>query len=268
MNNYISSIRNAHRIVIKVGTSTLTHDSGKLNLRKMDKLAMVLSDLQNEGREIILVSSAAITAGMSKLGLKERPKTVKGKQAAASVGQCELMFIYDKLFSQYGHTVAQMLLTKDIVQNEVLRNNVINTFETLLEYKVIPIINENDSVAIDEIVYGDNDTLSAVTAKLLNADLLIILSDIDGLYDRNPQKDIDARLIPVVEDITEEIENFAGDSISGVGTGGMITKIHAAKIALESSINVIIMNGEKPERINDIFEGRQVGTLFIGKRSL
>ncbi len=260
----MNKIKNAKRIVIKVGTSTLTHNSGRLNLQRMDHLAMVVSDISNQGKEVILVTSGAITAGMNKLGMKVRPKEVKEKQAAASVGQCELMFIYDKMFAQYGHTVSQMLLTKDVTQNEHLKENVVNTFNTLLSYHVIPIINENDSVAIDEIVYGDNDMLSAVTAKLLNADLLIILTDIEGLYDSNPQENPDARFIPVVERIDDEIEAVAGGSLSGVGTGGMTAKINAAKLAVGSGIDVIIANGERPERIYDIMEGRPVGTLFRG----
>ena len=200
------NVKDAKRIVIKVGTSTLTHRSGRLNLKLMDRLAMVLSDVKNSGREVVLVTSGAVTAGMNKMGLKERPKEIKEKQAAASVGQCELMFIYDKLFSQYGHVVSQLLLTKDVTENEVLCNNVVNTFETLLSYHVLPIINENDSVAIDELVYGDNDMMSAVTAKILNADLLIILTDQEGLYEGNPHDDPDARFIPLVEEIDESIE--------------------------------------------------------------
>lgn len=265
MNPYLERLKSAKRIVVKVGTSTLTHASGKLNLRRMDKLAMVLSDLKNEGREVILVTSGAITAGVSKLGLKERPKEVKEKQAAASVGQCELMFLYDKIFAQYGHTVAQLLLTKTMTQDTVLRKNVTNTFETLLKLKVLPIINENDSVAIDEIVYGDNDMLSAVTASLIRADIVIILTDIDGLYDSNPHENVDAKFIPLVTAIDDQIESVAGESLSGVGTGGMIAKIHAAQIAMDHGIDMIITNGDTPERLYDIFEGRQVGTLFASK---
>ncbi len=266
MENYYERIKSAERIVIKVGTSTLTHKTGKLNLRRMDKLAMTLSDMKNQGKEIILVTSGAITAGVTKMGLKERPKEVRLSQAAASVGQCELMFIYDKLFAQYGHVVSQMLLTKEITEDEKFRSNIINAFETLLEYKIIPIINENDSVAIDEIVYGDNDMLSAVTASLLHADLLIILTDIDGLYDSNPQENVDARFIPVVESIDDAIEAVAGDSLSGVGTGGMITKISAAKVAVSNGINVIITNGETPEKLYDILDGKPVGTIFAAKK--
>lgn len=265
MITHLKHIKEAKRIVIKVGSSTLSHGTGKLNLRRMDCLVRVLSDMMNSGREVILVTSGAQAAGVSKLGLKERPKSIREKQAAASVGQCDLMYIYDKLFTQYGHTVSQLLLTKDVTENEIRCENVVNTMETLLEYKIIPIVNENDTVAVDEIVYGDNDTLSAVTAKIMNADLLVLLTDIDGLYDCNPQENVDAKLIPVVEEITDEIAGMAGDSISGVGTGGMVTKIHAARIAVEKGIDVIIANGDNPERLYDILDGRAVGTLFLGK---
>ncbi|KAF5055755.1 glutamate 5-kinase [Sedimentibacter saalensis] len=264
--NNISDKRHK-RIVVKVGSSTLTHDTGKLNLRMMDKIAMVLSDIKNEGTDVVLVTSAAVAAGVSKLGLKERPKTTKEKQAAASVGQCELMFAYDKVFSQYNQTVSQLLLTRDITENPLLKENVTNTFETLFTYNVIPIVNENDSVAIEELVYGDNDTLSAVTAKIVCADLLIILSDIDGLYDSNPQNNPDAKLIPVVREITEEIESVAGGSQSLVGTGGMATKIAAAKIAVASGIDMAIVNGKSPELIYEVLDGKAVGTLFLKKES-
>ena len=266
MESIKGKIKDKKRIVIKVGTSTLTHHTGSLNLRIMDKLAMVLSDIKNNGTDVILVTSGSITAGVSKLGLKERPKTIMEKQAAASVGQCELMFVYDKLFSQYGQMVSQILLTRDITEDDLFRENIVNTFETLLSYGVIPIVNENDSVAVDEIVYGDNDTLSAVTAKLVNADMLIILSDIDGFYDGNPQLNENAKLIPVIENITDEIENAAGDSGSLVGTGGMTTKISAAKIAVNSGIDMVICNGKRPESIYDILDGKQVGTLFMRKK--
>lgn len=259
---------NSKRIVVKVGTSTLTHHSGRLNLRMMDKIAMVLSHIKNEGKDIILVTSGAVTAGTSTLGFEDRPKTIREKQAAASVGQCRLMYIYDKIFSQYGQIVSQLLLVKGITEDDTLRENFTETLETLLSFNVIPIVNENDSVAIEEIVYGDNDTLSAITAKLVKADLLIILTDIDGLYDDNPQVNKKAKLIPVVEEITEEIESLGGRSGSKVGTGGMATKITAAKIAVNSGIDVIILNGEHPERIYDVLEGKQVGTLFTGKEKL
>lgn len=259
-------INNKKRIVIKVGTSTLTHDTGSLNLRIMDKLAMVLSDIKNKGYDIILVTSGSITAGVSKLKLKERPTVVKERQAAASVGQCELMFVYDKLFSQYGQLVSQILLTRRITDEDLTRNNIINTIDTLLSYGVIPIVNENDTVAVEELVYGDNDTLSAITAALVNADLLIILSDIDGFYDSNPQKNKNAKLIPVIEEISQTIENAAGGSGSIVGTGGMATKIAAAKIAREAGMDMVICNGKNPELLYDVLDGKQVGTLFKGSR--
>jgi glutamate 5-kinase len=259
-------IKDKKRIVIKVGTSTLTHSTGSLNLRIMDKLAMVVSDIKKNGTDIIIVTSGSITAGVSKLGLKERPKSVKERQAAASVGQCELMFTYDKLFSQYGQMVSQILLTRAITDNDLYRSNIINTFETLLTYGVIPIVNENDTVAVDELVYGDNDTLSAITAKLVKADKLIILSDIDGFYDKNPQVNETAKLIPIIEEITSEIENAAGDSQSLVGTGGMATKISAAKIAVNCGIDLVIFNGKRPELLYDILDGKQIGSLFVGRK--
>lgn len=261
-----TAVKNNKRIVVKVGTSTLTHSTGNLNLRIMDKLAMVLSDIKNKGYDVVLVTSGSITAGVAKLGLKERPKEVKERQAAASVGQCELMFVYDKLFSQYGQKVSQILLTKYITDTGSTRNNIINTFETLFSYGVIPIVNENDTVAVDELVYGDNDTLSAITATLVNADILIILTDIDGFYDGNPSEKPDAKLIPVIEEITEKIENAAGKAGSIVGTGGMATKIAAAKIAGEKGIDMVITNGQKLDLLYDILEGKQVGTLFKGKK--
>ncbi len=258
--------REIKRVVVKVGTSTLTHQSGHLNMRRIDQLCQVLSDIKNSGIDVVLVTSGAITAGVNKLGLKERPKDIKGKQAAASVGQSELMFLYDKFFSQYGYTVAQLLLTKSVTEEQKLRENVTNNLETLLILGAIPVVNENDAVAVEEIVYGDNDMLSAVTASLINADLLIILSDIDGLYEENPNENPDARLIPVVDEITPEIEAVAGGSVSGVGTGGMVTKINAAKFAVPHGTDVVIANGDRPEHLYEIIEGKPVGTLFKGKR--
>lgn len=254
------------RIVIKVGSSTITHDSGLLNLKKLDDLSKVLSDLNNAGNEIILVSSGAIAAGRGKMHLDKRPDSLEEKQAMASIGQCELMYIYDKFFSQYSVTVAQLLITKRVIVDETLRKNATSTLETLLKYKAIPIINENDSVATDEIVYGDNDTLSAITAKLTNADLLILLTDINGLYDKNPNTHSDAMLIEKVEEINEEIEKMAEDTNSKVGTGGMITKIQAAKIATTSGCDMVIANGKDIHILYDIIEGKQVGTFFTGKK--
>ena len=224
----MKEMKDVRRIVVKVGSSTLTHPQGGLHFQKIDQLAMVLSDIKNSGKDVILVSSGAVSAGVAKLQMRHRPTLMKEKQAAASVGQSELMFIYDKFFSQYGQTIAQLLLTKTITHNETLRINAVNTLETLLSYGVIPIVNENDSVATDEIAYGDNDTLSAVTAYLTNADLLILLSDIDGLYDDNPTLHPNAKLIPVVNHISEEIQAMAKGAGSKHGTGGMVTKLYAA----------------------------------------
>ncbi|MEG0290060.1 MAG: glutamate 5-kinase [Erysipelotrichaceae bacterium] len=259
------NIKDCKRIVIKVGSSTITHPNGGLNLQKIDKLAMVLSDIKHSGKEVILVSSGAVSAGVAKLNMKNRPSLMKEKQAAASVGQCELMFIYDKFFSQYGQLISQLLITKTVTSNKVLRKNVINTLETLLAYGVIPIINENDSVAVDEIAYGDNDTLSAMSAYLVKADLLILLSDIDGLYDDNPSTNPSAKLIPLVSKVDESIEAMAQGAGSNLGTGGMITKINAAAFANEHGISMVIANGKEPSILYDILADHYRGTLFKGE---
>lgn len=251
------------RIVIKVGSSTLTHPEGGLNLQRIDRLAMVLSDIKNSGHEVILVSSGAVAAGSARLHLKKRPTTMKEKQAAASIGQCELMFLYDKFFSQYGQIVSQLLLTKTVTSNEVLRTNAQNTLTTLLTYGVIPIVNENDSVAVDEIAYGDNDTLSAVTASIISADLLILLSDIDGLFDDDPTKFPDAELIETVTEINDEIQALAKDATSNTGTGGMITKLQAAQIATEAHMDMVIANGAHPDILYDILKGKARCTRFM-----
>lgn len=250
-------------IVVKVGTSTLTHGTGRLNIRRVERLVKTIADLQNAGNTMIMVSSGAIGLGMAKLGMKERPKDTPGKQACAAVGQCELMDMYDKQFSQYGQTVAQLLLTKYVLLED-RRKNVENAMNRLLEYGVIPIVNENDTVAIDELELevGENDSLAAIVASLAKADLLVILSDIDGLYDKDPHKYDDAKLIPVVEEITPEIESLAGGAGSSLGTGGMATKINAAKLACGNGIDMIIMNGDKPELLYDICDGIPVGTRF------
>lgn len=257
----MGSIKDAKRIVVKVGTSTLTHHTGKTNIRRMAALASVLSDLQNSGHEIVLVSSGAIGVGVGKLGLKERPADTAGKQAAATVGQCELMFMYDKLFGEYGHIVGQILLTRDDIENEERKQNLTNTFEKLFMHGVIPVINENDCVAVEEIVYGDNDSLSAIVARLVHADALIILTDIDGLYTANPAEDEDARIIPVVREVTDDLMSVAGPTGTSCGTGGMVTKLQAAKIASEAGIDTIIMNGRDPQDLYKAFDGRQIGTF-------
>ena len=249
------------RIVVKVGSSTLTHAQGGLNLRRIDRLAMVLSDIKNSNHEVILVSSGAVAAGAAKLALKKRPQLMKEKQAAASIGQCELMFLYDKMFSQYGQIVSQLLLTKTVLTNEMLRAT--NTLSTLLSYGVIPIVNENDSVAVDEIAYGDNDTLSAVTASIIQADLLILLSDIDGLFDDDPTVNPHAELISEVRCIDASVTKLAKDSGTKVGTGGMITKLQAAQIAMDNHIDMIIANGDNPDILYDILNDTARCTKFI-----
>jgi glutamate 5-kinase len=251
-----------NRIVVKVGTSTLAHSTGMLNIRRVEKLVKVLSDLKNAGKEVILVSSGSIGVGSGKLGLKERPKDIPSKQACAAIGQCELMYIYDKLFGEYNHVVSQVLLTKDIIDHDNRERNVINTLSALLSMNVIPIVNENDTVSTDEIEFGDNDTLSAIVSILVNADLLVVLTDIDGLYDSNPSENPDAKLIPRVDTITEDIKRIAGGRGSSLGTGGMITKIQAAELATGRHIPMYIINGQNPDQIYDLFDGEQVGTYF------
>ena len=251
------------RIVVKIGSSSLTHSGGGINFRKIDRIAMVLSDIKNMGKEVILVTSGAVGAGMAKLGMRERPRIMEEKQAAASVGQCELMFIYDKYFSEYGQTIAQLLLHKDVTTHENLRENAQNTLETLLRYGAIPIINENDSIAVDEIAYGDNDTLSAITASLVDADLLVLLTDIDGLYTANPADHPDATLIERVEGNDPALYDIAGGSGSKVGTGGMVTKLHAVEIAFEKQIPVALCNGADPAILYDVLSGDFTGTLFV-----
>ena len=262
----MSDLKNAKRIVVKVGTSTLTYDTGKINIRRMSKLAQVLSDLKNSGTEVALVTSGAMGVGVGKLGLKERPKDTPGRQAAATVGQCELMFLYDKFFGEYGNITGQLLVTKDDFEDEERHKNLHNAFMKLFEYGALPIVNENDSVAVDEIVFGDNDSLSAHVAEIVGADALIILSDIDGLFSANPAEDENAVLIRCVESITDDILALAGGSGTSRGTGGMITKLHAAKIAAESGIPTVVMNGADPEDIYKLLDGRQIGTLFKAKR--
>lgn len=255
------------RIVVKVGTSTLAHATGKMNLRHIEELVKVLSDIKNAGEEVILVSSGAIGMGAGKLSLLSRPKDMATKQAAAAVGQCELMYAYDKLFSEYGHTVAQILLTGEDFEHSDRKKNFENTISRLLELGAVPVINENDTVATEEIAVGDNDTLSAVVAVSTNADLLILLSDIDGLYTANPHEEKTAKLISIVEEITPEIEALGGGSGSNLGTGGMQTKIKAAKIVTQQGIDMLIVNGASPAVLYDILDGKETGTKFLGKRA-
>ncbi len=252
------------KIIVKIGSSSITHETGLLNLRKIERLASVLSDLNNAGHSVVLVSSGAIAAGKGKMNIKERAASVIDKQAMASIGQCELMHIYDCFFSQFSKVVAQMLLTKRVISDATLRENAYNTLHKLLAYNVIPIINENDSVATDEIVYGDNDTLSAMSAALIKADLLILLSDVDGLYDKNPVIHEDAKFIQEVDCIDASIEAMASGSVSDVGTGGMTTKIQAAKIATEAGCDMIIANGADFTILYDIVDGKRIGTRFKG----
>ena len=251
------------RVVVKVGTSTLTHRTGRLNIRRVENLVKTLADLQNAGHEIVLVSSGAIALGMGKLGMKKRPSDTPGKQACAAVGQCELMYMYDKFFAEYSIVVAQVLLTKYVLLED-RRQHVVNSMERLLSQGVIPIVNENDTVAIDELELevGENDSLAANVATIANADLLVIMSDIDGLYDKDPHVHENANLIPEVGEITDDIRSLAGGAGSALGTGGMATKIKAVEIAHAADIDVVLMNGKNPHKLYDLFEDKPVGTLF------
>ena len=257
------------RVVVKVGTSTLTHSSGSLDLRSMERLVRVLADLSGGGHEVILVTSGAIAVGTARMGLDERPRALRMKQAAAAVGQCRMMHIYDKLFSEYNCTVAQILLTGDDVEDPVRAEHLRNTFASLLELGILPVVNENDSVSSAEIetghhkVLGDNDTLSAIVAALCRADLLVLLSDIDGLYEADPKRDPHARLLRRVAALTPEILEMAGGAGTWRGTGGMATKLSAAKIAMEAGCDMVITNGARPEDLYDIVEGKDAGTRFL-----
>ena len=250
------------RIAVKIGTSTLAHPTGHLNIRRVEELCKIMSDIKNAGHEVILVSSGAIGMGVGKLGLRERPKDIPSKQAAAAVGQCELMYTYDKLFSEYHHTVAQLLITGEDIQSEKRHSNFRNTLNRLLELGALPILNENDTVATDEIVIGDNDTLAAIVAKSVRADLLILLSDIDGLYTADPHTHPEAVLLHKVTKIDDAIKELAGVSNSTQGTGGMVTKLQAAAICLECGCDMVIANGNNPANLYAILDGKDVGTTF------
>ena len=259
-----------NRIVVKVGTSTLTNEMGKSDLRSFDRLACVLSDIQNMGYEVILVSSGAIAVGTNKLNIKERPSSMRMKQAAAVVGQCSMMFLYDKFFNDYDKTIAQILLNAEDMEQEEKKENLINTFDALLEMDIIPVVNENDSVSYTEIesedrLFGDNDMLSAVVAVLCRAKRLVILSDINGLYDADPRLYPNANLISRIEEIDETIYVLAGGAGSRRGTGGMKTKLRAAALATAQGIDTVITNGKAPEALYEIVRGNKVGTLFVGK---
>lgn len=253
------------RIVVKIGTSTLAYATGQLNIRRVEELCKTMSDIRNAGHELILVSSGAIGMGVGKLGLRTRPRDIPTKQAAAAVGQCELMYVYDKLFSEYHHTVAQLLITADNLSNETRHANFTNTLNRLMELGAVPVINENDTVATDEIVIGDNDTLAAMVAESVEANLLVLLSDIDGLYTADPHADPTARLLPVVHRVDDGVRALAGVSSTDQGTGGMVTKLRAAEICLNCGCEMVIANGREPRLLYDIVEGKPVGTRFVGE---
>lgn len=254
------------RIVVKIGTSTLTHATGHLNIRRVEELCKTLSDIKNAGHEIIMVSSGAVGMGVGKLGLQQRPRDIPTKQAAAAVGQCELMYVYDKLFSEYHHTVAQLLITGDDTQNETRHQNFTTTLNRLLELGALPIINENDTVATEELGIGDNDTLAAIVASSVSADLLILLSDIDGLYTADPHTHPEAVLLHKVTKIDDHIRELAGVSNGTQGTGGMITKLRAAEICLSRGCDMVIANGNEPANLYAILEGDEIGTRFTEER--
>lgn len=256
------------RIVVKIGTSTLTHATGHLNIRRVEKLCKTLSDIKNAGHEVIMVSSGAVGMGVGKLGLQQRPRDIPTKQAAAAVGQCELMYVYDKLFSEYHHTVAQLLITGDDTKNETRHQNFTTTLTRLLELGALPIINENDTVATEELGIGDNDTLAAIVASSVKADLLILLSDIDGLYTADPHTHPEAVLLHKVTKIDDHIRDLAGVSNGTQGTGGMITKLRAAEICLGCGCDMIIANGDNPENLYAVLDGKEIGTRFTEEERL
>ena len=259
--------RDSKRIVVKVGTSTLTHSTGHLNLRRIEKLVKVLSDMKNHGIQVVLVSSGAVSAGVAKVGFGHIPSSTEEKQAMAAIGQSELMKMYDRFFSDYGHTVAQILMTKDVLSNPVRRSAAENTFNRLLEMNCIPIVNENDSVSTDELTkFGGNDILSAYVSQLCKADVLLNLSDIDGLYDSDPRSNPNAKLIERVETLDDSVFAIAGGAGSSRGTGGMIAKLNAAKIVTESGIPMFILNGKDPEILYELLDGAHIGTYFVAEK--
>ncbi len=265
MSDRLEELKDSKRIVVKVGTSTLTHDTGNINLRRVETLVRVLADIRHQGREVVLVSSGAISVGASKIGIPNERKGTKEKQAYSAIGQSELMGIYGRLFSEYGCSVAQILLTKNVLEDALRKENAVNAFQTLLAWGVVPIVNENDVISTEEIEFGDNDTLSAVVASLIGAQTLIILSDIDGLYSADPRTDSDAKLVAQVEEVTDELLRTAGGAGSKRGTGGMVTKLLAARYATAHGVNMVITNGKDPRTIYDVLDGKHIGTLFCAK---
>ena len=263
-----AQLKNKNKIVIKVGTSSLTHSNGNLNLMRIEKLVRVIVDIQNSGKQMILVSSGAIATGAAKMGIDKKPTDKIKKQALAAIGQAELINIYNKFFEEYNKTVAQILLTKDGVESSIRRKNAKNTINELLNMGIIPIINENDTVSTHEIEFGDNDTLSAIVSSLIDADLLILLSDIDGMFTGDPKLDASAKLISKVMDLSKDLESYIFEHRSAFGTGGMASKIEAARHCLEHGIDMVITNGSDPSVIFDILEGKEVGTHFVPKSSL
>lgn len=261
-------LRNKKRLIVKIGTSTLSFEGGRLNFQRIEKLAYVLTKLRNSGKDILLVTSGAIGVGAGRLGLGKKPHDLATKQALASVGQAELMKIYQKFFGQHQQMVAQVLLTKDVMTDPTKNKNARNTLQTLIGMGIIPIINENDTIATDEILFGDNDTLSAMVAELIDADLLIMLSDIDGLYSADPKENPNARILSVVTEFSPDLENKAKGSGSSFGTGGMITKILAAKISTNAGIDAVLTNGKDPNILFDVIDGKEIGTLFISKHAI
>ncbi len=263
---YREHIKECRSVVVKIGTTSLTYENGKINIRQMDKLARVISDIRNRGIDVVLVSSGAIAVGTDRLGLPRRPRDTIGKQAASAVGQATLMQMYEKLFEEYNQKVAQILLTKPVFDADSKKNNARNTISRLLELGVIPIVNENDTVATDELNdFSDNDTLSSYVAELIKTDLLVILSDIKGMYTADPNKNADAKIISVVPEVNDEVFSLAGGSASSLGTGGMVTKVKAADFLTRKGINMIIASGEDPAVLFDILDGEPVGTLFMSR---
>ena len=261
-------LKDAKKIVVKVGTSTLTYENGKINLIRIEQLIRRIADLMNQGKEIVLVTSGAVGVGMGKLNLEKKPNSIAEKQAIASIGQCELMHIYSKIFAEYGIVVGQILLTRTVVDNSITKRNAINTFNTLIDKHVLPIVNENDAISTDELVsnnkhsFGDNDTLSAIVATIVKADLLILLSDIDGFYEGDPKNNKEVKIIKHINKIDDDLLKYVGKSSSKMGTGGMFTKLEAAKLANSNHIDVVLTNGNNMHNLNKIIEGEDIGTWF------